>query len=140
MSGRITDEPIDVGRTLKAVAHPGCGAVVLFLGTVRDQSVQGPVAALEYEAYRPMAETRLRELGEEAISRWPGIRWAIHHRVGRLEVEEISLVIAVASPHREAAFSAARFLLERIKDSTPIWKLEISSAGETWVEGNPLRT
>jgi molybdopterin synthase catalytic subunit len=129
----LQEGPIDLSALERAVAFAGAGAIVSFAGTVRDHTAEHRVIALEYEAYPEMAERFLRKIGAELAERWPGIRVAIVHRVGRLLVGEISVAIAVASPHRAAAFDACRQAIERLKQDVPIWKKEIREDGSIWV-------
>jgi molybdopterin synthase catalytic subunit len=125
---------------LKSVADPGAGAVVLFLGTVRDNSEAGSVERIEYEAYEPMAEKRLAQAELEVRRTWPsttGVK--IVHRVGSLAVGEVSVAVAVSSPHRADAFEACRHAIETIKRDVPIWKREkLGDGSEAWVEGVPV--
>ncbi|HWP35811.1 MAG TPA: molybdenum cofactor biosynthesis protein MoaE [Thermodesulfobacteriota bacterium] len=133
----VTDRPIDVGQVIAAVADPGCGAIVTFLGTVRDHAEGRPVAGIDYHAYRDMAERKLAEIGEEIRRQWGELRVAIVHRTGHLAVGEVSVAIAVAAPHRAEAFAACRHAIERIKVIVPIWKKEAwVSGGGRWV-GHP---
>lgn len=129
----VRDAPITVAEVEEAVRHAGAGAVVSFTGTVRDQTDGLAVQALEYEAYRSMAEKYLARIGAEVRERWPTARVAILHRVGRLTVGEASVVIAVASPHRAEAFEGCRHAIERLKQDVPIWKKEIRVDGSVWV-------
>jgi len=133
---RIVSEPIDPRTVEEAVAHSGAGALCVFHGVVRDHSQGKRVTHLEYEAYPPMAEKVLTQIGDEIAERWPGTRVAITHRVGRLEVGETSVVIAVSSPHRAEAFEACRYAIEELKARVPIWKKEFAEDGEYWVEGD----
>ncbi len=133
---RIVTEPIDPRVVEAAVAHSGAGALCVFHGVVRDHSRGKRVSHLEYEAYPPMAEKVLAQIGEEIAQRWPGTRVAITHRVGRLVVGETSVVIAVSSPHRAEAFEACRYAIEELKVRVPIWKKEFAEDGEYWVEGD----
>ena len=127
---QLTQQPIDAGRVLTRVQSPEAGAVVLFLGTTRAHTGNRPTASLEYECYAPMAEKQLRELETTARQRWPGlIGIEIVHRVGHLEVGEVSVAIAVSSPHRAEAFAAGRWLIDGIKQVVPIWKCE------NWADG-----
>ncbi len=128
----ITEEPIDVGAVVTSVRYAGGGAVVTFLGTVRDHDEAGRVIALEYEAYTTMAIGQLKAIVEEIRSRWGIHHVSIVHRVGRLQVGEISVVIAVASPHRAEAFDACRYAIDRIKEIVPIWKKELYPDGSEW--------
>lgn len=130
----IVDEKIDVGTVERLVAAPNCGAVLLFLGTVRDHHQGRSVARLTYTAYRSMARKALARIVEELPE-----RTAIVHRVGDVPVGEPSVVIAVASPHREAAYETSRTALERLKREVPIWKREHYADGEVvWREEEPL--
>lgn len=133
----LTREPVDGAALTRAVTHDGAGAVTLFLGTVRDHEGERPVESLEYEAYEPLAAERLRALAEEAVERWPEARVAIVHRLGKLALGDVSVGVAVATPHRAEAFDACRHLMERLKASVPIWKRSTGPEGSTWVEGKP---
>jgi len=130
----LTDRPIDTQRVLEQVASPAAGAVVLFLGTVREQSGGRTTLAIQYEAYAQMARREFEQLVAEARRRWPLCACAIVHRVGRLEVGQVSVAIAVSSPHRHEAFEAGRWLIDSIKQSVPIWKNEQFADGTSeWV-------
>lgn len=129
----VSEAPISVEEVERAVRHPGAGAVVSFAGVVRDHTGPHSVVALEYEAYGPMAERVLRQLGDEVQARWPGARVSVRHRVGRLVPGEVSVVIAVATPHRADAFDACRQIIERLKQDVPIWKKEERADGSVWV-------
>ena len=130
----ITDEPMDPERTTSQVRKSSNGAVVTFLGVTRDTTDDRRVLHLEYEAYRPMADKKLAEIVREVSAEWPVEDVAIAHRVGRLEIGDISLVVAVASPHRRDAFAASQYVVDRIKQTVPIWKKEFFEGGEVWVE------
>lgn len=138
---RLTRERIDPEKVLASVADEGAGAVVLFLGTVRDNSDGRRVVGIEYDAYGPMAEGLLARTEAEVARRWPSVRSArIAHRVGRLGLGDVSVAIAVSSPHRKEAFEACRYAIEAIKHEVPIWKKEEMADGTAeWVEGNPIR-
>jgi molybdopterin synthase catalytic subunit len=129
----VVDRPIRTDEVEHAVAHPGAGAVVTFTGTVRDETSNHEVVALEYEAYLPMAKRYLEKIGGEIEAAWPGARAAILHRIGRLDVGEASVVIAVAAAHRGDAFAACRHAIERLKADVPIWKKEERKDGSVWV-------
>jgi len=137
---RLTKERIDPAKVLKSVGDPGAGAVVMFLGTVRDNSEAGRVDKIEYEAYEPMAEKRLAETEADVMRRWPATaKMKIMHRVGRLSIGDISVAVAVSSPHRAEAFEACRHAIETIKHDVPIWKRErLADGREVWVDGVPL--
>ena len=111
------------------------GAVAAFLGVVRNHNLGRSVRYLEYEAYVPLAQKSFERISAEVDARWPGVRLALHHRVGRLEVGEASVAIAAASPHRADAFAACRYAIERVKQIAPIWKREFFEGGDVWIEG-----
>ena len=111
------------------------GAVATFLGLVRNHNMGHAVRYLEYEAYEPLAERVFERISAEATAKWPGVRLALHHRIGRLEIGEASVAIAAASVHRADAFAACRYAIERVKQIAPIWKREFFEGGEMWIEG-----
>ena len=130
----IVEGPIDVGAVVSGAFRPDCGAVATFVGTTRiDESDGAAVEYLEYEAYRPMAERKLEEIGTEILGRWDARGVSITHRVGRVGPGEPSVVIVVAAPRRGPAFEASRYAIERIKEIVPIWKREVWSDGYVWV-------
>ena len=130
----LSKDPLAVGEVLAWVVQPGCGALDVFCGTVRDHSEGRPgVMGLEYEAYEAMVVPRFTEIALEARRRWPEIgRLALLHRIGRLEVGEISVVIAVSTPHRAQAFEATRWCIDTLKGTVPIWKREVWQDGSDW--------
>jgi molybdopterin synthase catalytic subunit len=111
------------------------GAVVTFLGLVRNHNAGRRVQHLEYEAYEPLARTAFERIAAEVAERWPGVRLALHHRIGRLEIGEASVAIAAASAHRADAYAACRYTIERVKQIAPIWKREFFDGGDVWIEG-----
>ncbi|MHB1034936.1 MAG: molybdenum cofactor biosynthesis protein MoaE [Pirellulales bacterium] len=130
----LTDQPIDVPRLLERVRSPRAGAVVLFLGTVRDSTEGRATASLEYEAYCEMAQKKLAELEAEALGRWSLVACAVEHRLGRLAVGEVSVAVAASAAHRQAAFEAGQWLIDSIKQVVPIWKQENwKTGGSDWV-------
>lgn len=129
----IDDKPIDVTRVIAAVAHPAAGAIATFLGTTRDNNEGRHVSTLEYEAYPEMAVAEMRRIGETARERWPIQDIAIVHRIGVVPIGEASVVIAVSSAHRVAAFEACHFAIDRLKQVVPIWKKEHFDGGEIWI-------
>ncbi len=131
----VNSEPLDLGRLIGLVENPGAGGIVTFTGVVRDNAHGRAVKFLEYEAYPEMAEKVLADVSREAEDRWPGVRLAIAHRTGHLNIGQASLMIAVSAPHRPEAFAACRYALERIKAILPVWKKEFASDDEYWVEG-----
>ena len=130
----VTPEAIDPGRLLDYVSGPQCGAVTLFLGTVRDHSAgKTGVTHLEYEAYDDVVESKIGEIVAEARDRWEIERAAVVHRTGSLQVGETSVAVAVGSGHREEAFAAGRYLIDELKARVPIWKKEHWPGGAEWV-------
>ena len=129
----ITEDVLDPRRVEALVTDESSGALVTFAGTVRDNARGKSVTALDYEAYPPAAEKMLEQIGDEIFERW-GIRTvAIAHRYGLLQVGETSVIIAVSSAHREVAFEACRYAIERIKVLVPIWKREVYEDGAVWI-------
>lgn len=132
---RLIRQKIDSAEIAEYVKAPEDGAVVLFDGIVRNNSRGRRTLYLEYEAYEPMALAKIRELGAQIREKFPIHRLAIVHRLGRLEIGESSVVIAVSSPHRATAFDACRFAIDTLKRSVPIWKKEYFSDGAVWADG-----
>jgi molybdopterin synthase catalytic subunit len=131
---RVTDGPLSQEELVEAVASPEAGGVVIFSGVARNETHGRRVKFLEYEAHPPMAEAKMREIGETLSARWPGVKKvAMAHRVGRLEIGEASVIIAVSAAHRQEAFEACRYAIDRLKEIVPIWKKEYFEDGEVWV-------
>ncbi len=130
----LTDGAIDLSALSLVVEASGYGAVVTFAGNVRDNARGRKVLYLEYEGYAPLAEKQLAKLAAEAESRW-GVKCAVQHRLGRLEIGECSVGVAVAAAHRGEAFEACRWLMDTLKETVPIWKREFFEGGDHWVEG-----
>lgn len=134
----MTRDPIQTEEILESIRTASDGAVVLFLGVVRDQNEGRVVEGIEYEAYQEMAVSVLTAIAREAGESADTERIAVAHRTGELEVGEVGLAIAVGSPHREEAYQASRYIIEEIKKRLPVWKKERFTDGETiWVEGVP---
>ncbi len=131
----VTAHPLDIEPLIALVGADGDGAVVTFAGLVRNHNQGREVRFLEYEAYEPLAVRALQRIVDEAKGLWPDARLAAHHRIGRLEIGEASIVIAAASPHRADAFAACRYMIERVKQIVPIWKREHFDGGDVWLEG-----
>ncbi|MBL9122853.1 MAG: molybdenum cofactor biosynthesis protein MoaE [Planctomycetaceae bacterium] len=130
----LTREPIDTTALLQRIQSPAAGAVLLFLGTVREFTAGRQTARLEYEAYETMARSKMAELADAAVERWNLVGCAIVHRLGTLELGEASVAVAVSSAHRAASFAAGQWLIDTLKDVVPVWKREIWSDGSTeWV-------
>src|SRR5436305_14311514 len=130
----LSGEPLPVAAASEWVGRPDWGAVVVFSGTARDHAPGRPgVEQLEYEAYEGQVEPRIRAIADGARARWPRLgRIVLIHRVGVVPVEESAVVVAVSAPHRDEAFVAARFGIDAIKASVPIWKHETWNGGEAW--------
>jgi len=128
-------EPLIALVTERGDASGSDGAVTTFLGVVRNHNVGRRVHHLEYEAYQPLALRAFQRIDEEIRVRWPDVRLALHHRIGRIEIGGASVAIAAASPHRGHAFSACRYAIERVKQIAPIWKREFFDGGDVWIEG-----
>ncbi len=133
---RVTRDPLDAAAILRQVAAPSDGAVLLFWGVVRDHNEGREVDHLEYHAYAEMAEAELSRIVEEAAMRWKTGEIAVLHRLGRLEIGEASVAVAVAAPHRAETYEASRYIIEELKRRVPIWKKEgyTDGAGE-WLAG-----
>lgn len=130
----LTTAPLDVAALAARVAGPAAGAVLSFIGTVRDSKHGRRVVCIEYEAYEPMARRVLERIGDEMCSRWPAEAVALVHRLGRLEVGEASIAILVATPHRADGFAALRHGIEAVKRDLPVWKREHFEDGAVWVQ------
>ena len=134
---RVSPGPIVPGALLAEVSGPSSGAIALFLGTVRDHSPgKHGITHLEYEAYEDHVVARIEAIVEEATSRWPINRLVVEHRIGRVELAEPSVAVAVACGHRAEAFAAARYLIDELKARAPIWKKECWPGGEEWSAGS----
>lgn len=131
----ITAEPLDQAVIEGFVAAPRCGAVATFAGRVRDENAGRTVLWLEYEAYAPLALSAFERIAREAAERWPDVTLAIAHRVGRLAIGDVSVIVAAGAPHRREAFAACRYGIERVKQIAPIWKHEHFEGGDVWIEG-----
>jgi molybdopterin synthase catalytic subunit/molybdopterin converting factor small subunit len=130
---RVTEDPLSLEAVVSEVAHDRAGGIATFTGTVRRQSRGREVTYLEYEAYAEMAEDVMTQLAAELLRRHELCAMAIHHRVGRLEIGEPSVVIAVSAPHRQAALAACREAIDTLKETVPLWKKEVYEGGEEWI-------
>jgi len=133
----IDTQRLSMDALLAEVTAPTMGGVVTFTGVVRNQARGAEIDHLEYESYAPMAERELRKITDAVAARWPQVRLALAHRVGRLEIGDAAVMIAVAAPHRAEAFEACRFAIDTLKKTVPIWKKEFATSGAYWVEENP---
>jgi molybdopterin synthase catalytic subunit/molybdopterin converting factor small subunit len=131
---RVVAEPLSPDAIAAEVDDPGAGGIVIFSGVVRNETGGRPVKFLEYEAHAPMAEAQMRQIGADVRARWAGVkRMAILHRIGRLEIGESSVLIAVSAAHRADAFEACRYAIDTLKRTVPVWKKEYFEDGEVWV-------
>ena len=132
----VTEDPVSSDQLSAWVVRPNCGAVVTFSGVVRNHSrAHDDVLALEYETSIKLAEERMNQIVAVARERWASLEAvAIHHRVGRVELSETTVVVAVSSPHRSDAFDAARFCIDTLKETIPMWKRELWEGGSAWSE------
>jgi molybdopterin synthase catalytic subunit len=131
----ISAAPLDTQALVSEVATAQCGAVATFIGLVRDHNAGRRVEWLDYEAYPELALKTLERIGAETALQWPDVELAIHHRTGRVNIGEASVLIAAASAHRADAFAACRYAIERVKQIAPVWKHEHFEGGEVWIEG-----
>lgn len=130
----VTDEPLDVAALMEFVADDASGSTVVFSGTVRDHSPgRRGVTSLEYEAYEGVVTTKIREVVEEAVQRWPIVKVAAVHRTGVLGIGELAVVVAVSTAHRADGFPACRYIIDELKHRVPIWKKEHWEGGSEWV-------
>src|SRR4026209_1230527 len=138
---RVKNQPIDLDELVRYVSDPEADAIATLIGTTRNHIEGRKVIALDYEAYPEMAEKELARIGADANKQWPLCRMAIVHRLGPVQIGDASVIIAVSSAHRDAAFAASRFAIEEIKKTVPIWKKEVFEGGEVWIgtqTGQPL--
>ncbi len=130
---RIVSSPIDLGELLASVADVSCGATVLFVGSTRDQNEGRRVVELQYEAYEEMALKEMERIGSAAEAQWQIGKIALVHRLGNVPLGEASVAVAVSAPHRSDAFAAARYAIDQLKKTVPIWKKEVFEGGEVWI-------
>src|SRR4029453_16829210 len=130
---RVTRESIELQELVRFVTDSEAGAIATFIGTTRNNNEGRKVIALDYEGYPEMAEKELARIGQQASQRWQICRMAIIHRLGPVQITQASVIIAVSSAHRDAAFAACRFAIEEIKKTVPIWKKEVFEGGEVWI-------
>jgi molybdopterin synthase catalytic subunit len=134
---KISDQPLNMQVCYDFVRDDSCGGIALFVGTVRNNTQDKDVQQLDFSTYEPMAFKEMNKIAEQAISEYPIKKIAIHHAKGLLQIGEIPVIIAVSSAHREAAFEACQFAIDRLKQTVPIWKKEYFSDGEVWVNAHP---
>ena len=134
----ITLECLNLQRVLDELQDNSAGAVSIFIGNVRSGSVQGNVLEIYYEVYKEMAEGTMRDIEKEVFSKWNINRMAMIHRIGTVKVGETSVIIGVSSEHREESFQACKYAIDSLKRRVPIWKKEIFTSGQNWVDGVSL--
>jgi molybdopterin synthase catalytic subunit len=132
----VTEAELDPGPLVEAVRVDAAGAVALFYGVVRNENLGRRVLYLEYDAYPEMAVKKMRQVADEVRQKFLITGVGVHHRVGRLEIGETSLLVAVSSGHRAEAFEACHYAVDRIKQVVPIWKKEVFEGGQEWIEGH----
>jgi len=130
----MCEEKIDVQNVIDSAQAEDCGAVTVFLGTVRNHSRGKEIIRLEYDAYPEMAVKMIQKVVDEAKEKWDVRKAAVAHRTGVLAIGEIAVAIAVATPHRQEGFEACKYIIDRLKQVVPIWKKEVAFDGETWIE------
>jgi molybdopterin synthase catalytic subunit len=135
----LTRGKISPSKAFHEVQDPAAGGTVVFTGTIRNRSEFGRVDGLEYQAYRGMAEKKMKAIAVEVAKKWPVKKVSIYHREGRLRIGEVSVVVAVSSAHRAQAFEACKYAIDRIKTGVPIWKRERVRSNKRWVEGKPIQ-
>ncbi len=129
----VVSDELDINKYHKMTVNEHQGAVCTFTGHVREWTKGTRTVHLEYEAYIPMAEKMLEQIGDEIEERWPGVITAIGHRIGKLEISDIAVVIVTSSPHRTDSYRANEYAVERLKEIVPIWKKEIWEDGQQWI-------
>ena len=134
---QILDTPLTTKSCHDAVADPAAGGMVVFVGAVRNQTKGRKVVQLAFESYVPMALKEMGKIADTLSQKWGILHVSIHHRVGVLEIGEIPVIIAVSTPHRQAAFEACQYAIDTLKETVPIWKKEIFEDGTVWVSAHP---
>jgi molybdopterin synthase catalytic subunit len=134
---RIINTPLDEEFCRQFVDHPNCGGIVVFTGTVRNKTFGKRVIFLEFEALESMAIKEIEKICSFTFKRWPVKKIAVHHRVGKLAIGEVPVIIAVSAPHRLAAFESCQYIIDTLKKKVPIWKKEVFDDGEVWVAAHP---
>lgn len=137
---RIVRDPIDPGLWYQQLVSEDCGAVVLFVGTVRNENEGFRVSGVDYEGYEPLAQKRLQAIEHEIRKKWQVRKVILVHRLGALKLGEASVVVGVSAPHRDEAFAAAEYGIRRIKEAVPIWKRELTEEGPRWLSGQPMKS
>ena len=134
---KISELPLQVNTCFDFVRDHAAGGNAIFVGTVRDQTKGESVTKLVFEAYKPMAIKEMAKIAGTILKKWSAIKISIHHRVGSCDLGDIAVVIAVSTPHRNAAFEACQYAIHTLKETVPIWKKEYLESGEVWVAATP---
>ena len=134
---KISGEPLQIQSCIEWVMTPETGGINVFIGTVRNLTKEKNVIRLEFEAYESMAVSEMDKIAKDVFKKWPVQKVLIHHRTGVLQPGEVPVVIAVAAAHRDAAFTACRYIIDTLKQTVPIWKKEVFEDGEVWVAAHP---
>ena len=134
---QLKETTLSTQECVDFVASDSAGGTTVFIGTVRNKTKGKTVVRLEFEAYPPMAISEMKKIAEQAKEKWNAEKICIHHRTGVLDIGEIPVIIAVATPHRKAAFEACQYCIDTLKETVPIWKKEIFEDGEVWVAAHP---
>lgn len=133
----ISESSLSLDACLEKVTDPSAGGIAIFVGTVRNKTSNKEVVRLDFEAYIPMAEKEMHKIALDVTERWKALHVCIHHRVGKLSIGEVPVIISVSTPHRKEAFEACQYAIDTLKDKVPIWKKEIFEDGEVWVAAHP---
>jgi len=134
---KILETSLDAEYCRSFVTEPSAGGIVVFIGTVRNQTKGKKVLKLDFESFDSMAIKEMTTIAESIVSKWNALKVAIHHRKGSLQISEIAVIIAVSTPHRAAAFEACQYAIDTLKETVPIWKKEFFEDGEVWVAAHP---
>ncbi len=134
---KILAEPLQIQSCIDWVMAPETGGINVFIGTVRNITKGKNVVRLEFEAYESMALSEMHKIAKDVLKKWPLQRVLIHHRTGILQTGDVPVIIAVAAAHRDAAFTACRYIIDTLKQTVPIWKKEVFEDGEIWVAAHP---
>lgn len=133
----LTESPIHIQQVIDSVYDDAAGGIDVFIGTVRKQTQGKQVVALEFEAYPAMAVSEMQKIVDQAIKKFSVLKVSISHALGKKNISDLAVVIAVSAPHRDAAFKACRYVIDTLKETVPIWKKEIFEDGEVWVAAHP---
>lgn len=134
---KITKDKLDLNECYQFVTDASCGGIAAFVGTVRNSTQNKEVTQLDFSTYKPMALKEMQKIADEALSKFPIKKMAIHHAEGLLQIGDVPVIIAASAPHRKAAFDACQFAIDTLKETVPIWKKEHFSDGEVWVNAHP---